>query len=399
MKDVTTSPAAPTARLEGQIAALLKALRTQHLEPCAIRLLREMWVAARLRSPGETPRWSGVTDDSTPVEFSIQFHQQGGDFRMLIEPQADPASPEAYWSAGKRFTRWLARRWDAQIATATAIEPLFKPRRGVPTILSMGHGVEVRRGGPVFKVYYNAMAQGADRARDLVAEAFGRLGFARTWSTIERALRPLDRLELLSLDLSDTVRIKLYVRPLEADLGHLIRLYCISEASEPSDVPRIWQAIHPRAAPERMRPVFLTYNVTDPAHRKPSRTSLSIPLFPGVADDAEARRRVSGLMKEFGISPASYRRCVIAMAELPLEREEGIHSYVALQRTASGPAIVTYFNPRLYMRKYGWVARDPVRTWPSGVLDARASLPRRETRASDSTRSSSRSRERTAPRR
>ena len=150
-----------------------------------------------------------------------------------------------------------------------------------------------------------------------------------------------------------------------------MRLYTLAEMAQAGDVSRAWNAIHRNAPPQLMRPVFVTYNLTEPRDNRPSWASLSIPLFPGMPNDGEARRRVSHLMKDVGISPAVYRRCVDAMAERPLQREEGIHSYVALQRTATGMAIVTYFNPRLYFRTYGWVARNPVRTWPSAVVSGR----------------------------
>jgi DMATS type aromatic prenyltransferase len=362
--------AARSTTLEVKVARLVKALRLPDGDDVG-RVFRELWTAARLRPPDEAPRWSGVTDDSTPVEFSIQFRRQSSELRMLFESQGDPASPQTYWRRGTWLTRWLARRWNAHVEAAAQIEPLFAPARNTEMLVVIGHGVQVHRGHPVFKVYYNAMARGAGRARDVVGEALVRLGFERSWRRIEQVLRPLDRVEIVSLDLTARRRVKVYVRPLEAERDHIARLYALSEASKATDVARAWRAIHPAAAPERMRPVFVTYNLTEPASVRPSRASLSIPLFPGVADDAEARRRVSRLMREFGIAPAAYQRCVTALADRPLPREEGIHSYVALQRTDTDTAIVAYLNPRLYFRKYGWLARNPARTWPSPVVSRR----------------------------
>src|SRR5580692_5346298 len=72
-----------------------------------VEIFREMWREAGLRPPEAEPRWSGLTDDSTPTEFSVVFSGKASPrLRVLFEPQGDPASPKAYWEAGCRFTRF-----------------------------------------------------------------------------------------------------------------------------------------------------------------------------------------------------------------------------------------------------------------------------------------------------
>ena len=354
--------------VEDKIIGLTTALSMKDRAAEALTVFREMWTAGGLRSPDEAPRWSGVTDDSSPVEFSVQFRQGSHDLRMLFEPQGDPASAQTYWRSGVRMTRWLARRWKARVEPALAIESLFRPLAKARVHLAMGHAVDIQAERPMFKVYYNAMARGAGRSREIVGEALSRLGFEKTWTRFAPALGAQDRLELLALDLAEPARVKLYVRPLGADMQRLERLYSLSEDALAPDVGKIWRAIHGEAKPESMRPVFLTYQLVNPGALRPARTTLSVPLFPGVKSDGQARSRISRLMDGFGISSSAYRKCVTAMADGPLATEEGIHSYVALQRHGREAALVTYFNPRLYYHRYGWIARDPVRTWPSAIV-------------------------------
>jgi DMATS type aromatic prenyltransferase len=356
-----------TDELECQLSGLLKALRIPEVGSQIPDVFREMRMKANLRPPTEPPRWSGITDDSTPVEFSVQFRAVSSDLRILFEPQADPATPASYWRSACRMTRWLENRWNAQIGRALEVEGLFRPGNLGKVYLAGGHAVAFRDGRPTFKVYYNAMAKGFDTGKRTAAEALERLGFKTSWSSLERILLPQDRIDIIAIDLAETPRIKIYVRPLQADLPHLMRLSAMSANSDPALLKQAWQTIHPGCKPEKMRPTFLTFELTEKSRTAASAVTFSIPLFPGVRSDEEARTRISDLMKEVGISPKDYRRCVDAMAQLPLCEEEGIHSYVSLHGEARGVSIVTYFNPRLYLRKYGWLARNPSRTWPSPV--------------------------------
>ncbi|HVV47240.1 MAG TPA: tryptophan dimethylallyltransferase family protein, partial [Bryobacteraceae bacterium] len=270
-----------------------------------------------------------------------------------------------YWQAGCRFTRFLGRRWGASIGQALQIEELFLPED--PNMhLCMGHAVELDD-QPAFKMYYNAMAKGPAKAADCVDQAFRRLGYERPWNTLRKLLGPSDRVELFALDLTPVTRLKLYLRPMQADMEHITRLYCASTTAVPDDVRMMWDFLGKPRRPERSRPVFLTYQFNEAQDERPSRTALSIPLFPGVPSDLAAGRRTCRFLRALGVPVEPYAACVRAMADAPLAKEEGIHSYVAMQRNPNDVAAVAYFNPRLYFRHYGWLARDPARTWPTAA--------------------------------
>ena len=170
---------------------------------CATRvdsLCFDMVTHCRLREPKDPPRWSGLTDDSSPIEFSVVFSRHGCQLRLLFEPQADPQAPLTYWQSGQRLTRYLASRCQASTDAARAIEPLFRPAAN-DVFLSMGHAFEpLPAQPPKCKVYFNAMARGAEHAQPLIGDALSRLGFERAWERLARTLTPRDRVELLALD-------------------------------------------------------------------------------------------------------------------------------------------------------------------------------------------------------
>ena len=352
---------------ERKLARLCAAMGQKERAAQVVDLFREMWTGCGLRPPDAEPRWSGLTDDSTPTEFSVVFSGAASPrLRVLFEPQADPASPQAYWHAGCRVTRWLRERWGASVEQALEVEDIFVPE-DPNMFICMGHAVEFDE-RPAFKMYYNAMAKGPARAAGCVDQAFRRLGYTRAWNELQKVLSPADRIELFALDLTPVTRLKLYLRPMHADLQHLTSLYSISTTAHPDDVSMMWDIMAKPRVPERSRPVFLTYQFNEANDERPSRTALSIPLFPGVPSDLAAVRRTCRLLRALGMPVESYTACVKAMADAPLAQEEGIHSYVALQRNTRDVAVVPYFNPRLYLSRYGWLARDPVRTWPTAVL-------------------------------
>jgi hypothetical protein len=80
-----------------------------------------------------------------------------------------------------------------------------------------------------------------------------------------------------------------------------------------------------------------------------------------------AYARIRALLAALGLETATYERCVRALATRPLPEEEGLHGWVSLQREQGQQRLTTYFHPRLYRARYGPLALDPPRCWPSPV--------------------------------
>jgi hypothetical protein len=56
------------------------------------------------------------------------------------------------------------------------------------------------------------------------------------------------------------------------------------------------------------------------------------------------------------------------MADSPLDRERGLHTYLAFQRRNGQPQVTAYFGSRLYGSRYWGVVFNPRRCWPSPVM-------------------------------
>ena len=95
------------------------------------------------------------------------------------------------------------------------------------------------------------------------------------------------------------------------------------------------------------------------------RAALQIPLVPYVANDRIALDRIRRFLGAMGLPGATYARCVAALRAGPLGASRGLHSWVALQRESGAPRVTTYFNPRIYHARYGFIGLDPLRAWPA----------------------------------
>jgi hypothetical protein len=93
-----------------------------------------------------------------------------------------------------------------------------------------------------------------------------------------------------------------------------------------------------------------------------------LPLFPYAANDAIAHERIRDFLTVCGIATEAYSDGVAAMADGPLDRERGLHTYLAFQRRSGQPQVTAYFGSRLYGSRYWGVVFNPRRCWPSPVM-------------------------------
>ena len=77
---------------------------------------------------GEPPRWSGMSDDCSPIEWSVAFRRGAPDIRVLVEAQSEPPSLKGYAAASQRLTRWLVDNTGADDALASLVLDAFPPR-------------------------------------------------------------------------------------------------------------------------------------------------------------------------------------------------------------------------------------------------------------------------------
>jgi hypothetical protein len=319
------------------------------------------------RNALDTPRWSGLTDDCSPFEFSIAIgNNRRPELRMVSEAQKDPPSPEKYWEAGKQLCKELSRRYSASVECLERVIDLFHPSDHV--YFSMLHGVVFRPGSsPLFKVYLNPKAKGKNRTREIVRSAVDKLGHMDAWLQVASSMREHDELQFFSLDLdsSDQARSKIYLRHrfcTPADLEHAL---AVVNDSIPGDATTFSRALLGRVA-VLPRPALTMYTFI-PGRGLPKQPAIHLAVFPYGGSDAAMRDRISSLLTGYGLPTKTYLRCLDALAVRPLQDEIGIHNYVSFQRQNGMPRITVYLSPRIYLYRLGAIGFDPKIAWPTPI--------------------------------
>ncbi|MEA2997217.1 MAG: hypothetical protein QOG74_2766 [Alphaproteobacteria bacterium] len=357
------------ARGAHKLAALCDAVGAADRKPQVVGLFGELAGRCHDRDVRLPPRWSGVTDDCTPFEFSVVLGAGRPNIRILVEAQDDPACPATYWRAGTRLNEWLASRHQVDLGRFRQIEDLFVPSDPAAA-WAMWHGIDFRRdGAPLVKIYLCPYAQGIGQADAVVREALSRLGFSAAWPGIAALRGAGDIFSHLSLDLTaePDARLKVYIRHHDATIDALERRGAVA-GIRAGDWSGFCRAIAHGHDPLSRRPIFASYHLAGAAPDRPHHAVLYLPLFPYAANDAIAHERIRDFLTVCGIATEAYSDGVAAMADGPLDRERGLHTYLAFQRRSGQPQVTAYFGSRLYGSRYWGVVFNPRRCWPSPVM-------------------------------
>jgi len=89
-----------------QLEALCEAVGADAPGEAIVAFFRDAAGMCGARSLTSAPRWSAISDDCTPFEFSVVLQEGPPAIRVLLEAQDDPAGPATYWQAGRRLTAW-----------------------------------------------------------------------------------------------------------------------------------------------------------------------------------------------------------------------------------------------------------------------------------------------------
>ena len=327
-----------------------------------VALLRDMAPRCGDRDDSDLPRWSCLGDDCSPFEISLATSRAGHEVRVLVEAQSDPASPERYWDAGCRLSRWLAAELGLDLRRFDAVADLFGPASH-EAFWAMWHGVDLGD-EPVVKVYLNPRLGG--RAPDAVVhEVLSRLGFGSAWAAVEAAAAGGATPSHVSLDLGgEGSRVKVYLRHAGDAARSLLDVPRGVSTTAAGDFAVVWAVMCGDDSLLGSRPPFTTLYFTDPEAGTPERVALHLPVQSYLPDDAVASSRIRSLLQSFALDTSGYDRAFAALsAESLLTR--GLNSYVGFQRDQSGPRVTTYFGARLYAERHGWAARAPSRVWPA----------------------------------
>ncbi|GGX29566.1 tryptophan dimethylallyltransferase family protein [Streptomyces chartreusis] len=306
-----------------------------------------------LTDPPASP--SFVSDDHTPVEFSLTFPADGPPLlRMLVEPgcaaRALPDNACAAWAAVGR----LAAQWGYRLDELTRVSDLFLPPapHGPLTLWS---ALELRPSGPPgLKVYLNAGSRGAERSMETVGEAMTRLGHGRAYESVRSYLRPRfpERATFMffALDVGPWAepRVKVYVAHHHATAADATDATRLAPGASPERVAELCRRIG-GDEPFSQLPLISCYSFTDTAADRPTGHSLYVPVRAYVRDDRAARDHAVELLRHYGIHNAPLDRALAALTTRRLSAGVGLIPYLSLvQAGRQAPRITVYLSPEAY---------------------------------------------------
>lgn len=322
----------------------------------AVELLSDLLKYNGASPIDEAPTWpSEVSDDRTPVEFSVAF-TRGEPPALRILGEAVGASPaaEANLVAARRFLRVQASDSGLSMSRFDQIWETFATERPKGSF-GLWHSMIFRGGQPAeFKVYVNPELRGPDQAWDLVAEAMGGLGLGAPYqSLLRRAVRKGelgkgDRLTFFALDLRDGphARVKVYLTHHGAEVRDVIKA---ASGIDGVDADEYVAFCEMTGGTRRFddRPLVSGYTFFE-GQRAPAGHSLYVPIRGYVSDDQQARDRVAAVLTRYGFDPMILDQAINAVTLRPLREGVGLLAHVSLRLGAPRPGVSVYLSSEAY---------------------------------------------------
>jgi hypothetical protein len=302
--------------------------------------LRGLLAACGDAPVGGTPsEWvSEISDDNTPIEFSVAIADGKAEVRALFEPEGEEPTLAAYRAAGLRFNQRLERRFGADLTRFRDVQDLFLPEEMAGPFAVWSSVVFRQRRAPVFKAYFNPNAQGVDNAHDLVNEALQRLGLGRAWQSLTQHIlargAKLDELKYFALDLTSEAqaRVKVYVRHHAASPEDLEFASVPAHSHVPGETLSFVRAMRGGHGRLHARAAFTCSSFIGDTGDRPASTTVYVPVCAYARDDARVQQRVKEYLVEQGGDPRLYDSVLAAYANRPLDAGVGMQSWVALRR-------------------------------------------------------------------
>lgn len=281
---------------------------------------------------------SEISDDNTPIEFSVAMADGEAEVRALFEPQGEAPTVAAYRAAGLAFNARLERVFGADLGRFRDVQDLFLPEHMAGPFAVWSSAVFRRGREPAFKAYFNPNAQGADNAHELVYEALHRLGLGRAWPSLSHHIlargAQLDELKYFALDLSRDAhaRVKVYVRHHAATPEDLEFASVPADSHVPGEALDFVRAMRGGHARLNARAAFTCSSFTGDAEDRPVATTVYVPVCAYARDDARVRQRVRDYLVAQGGDPTLYDSVLASYANRPLDAGVGMQSWVAMRR-------------------------------------------------------------------
>jgi hypothetical protein len=250
------------------------------------------------------------------------------------------------------------------------VKELFAPTGG-GALVAIWHAMEFcKNERPLCKIYLNPAARGRRVARSVIAGALDRLGFGAAVPAIYSLLQEGDLITHFAIDLVavEKIRVKIYVRHFCATPTGLQRRAEEAGLESGANFADFCENICPSVKVLSQRPVMSCYHLTASNPTQLHGMTLYLPLYPYALTDRIACERISTVLAHSKFDDTVYRRIA---DQLMSERScvaDSLHTYVAYKQATdrtAGDQVTAYFNPSLFQPRFGRLALDPDRFWPS----------------------------------
>lgn len=302
---------------------------------------------------------SNVSNDHSPIEYSLALDQLTGDFelRFLIEAQPEGNSLVQLQESAIRLSDNIVAEYDtvASLGRFNIVRDLFM-LAGAEGGLAAWHSFALSSVSEKWKLYLNPQASGKCTASSVTCEAFERLGFARSWALLKNIMSAGEEIIYFSLGLSPNLD--------DAE----VKVYITHPGASASQVARKHAAVLPEVCTYRIQQfcASMAGGSLGPYHKKPlmscfafkrkdpdqATPTVLFPMDSYCVSDAEAQERIEKYMDEISACPAyrkRYRNMIKTVQRRPLESGRGIHSWVSLkQKPDGGRSNTFYVSPEFF---------------------------------------------------
>jgi hypothetical protein len=285
-----------------------------------------------------TPWVSEISDDNTPIEFSVTITNEGSEVRILLEPQGDEPTVESFRAAAIAYFERLEREFGVSLARFRRVQDLFAPRGMQGPFAIWTSAVFRREGPPTFKAYFNPQARGLGQADALVEEGLCRLGFSRSWASLAatstRRGPLLDEIKYFALDLHDEeeARVKVYVRHHHASPEDLEIASSAASGYSLGEALEFARAMGGGRSSLDPRATFTCSAFVEGRGAPPTATTLYVPVCAYNEHDGAVRERLLEYLKDSPETAVTYDRIISGYANRPLVEGTGMQSWAALRR-------------------------------------------------------------------
>lgn len=320
---------------------------------------------------------SFLSDDHTPVEFSLSFvPDEDPTLRVLLEPGYGADDLAQNGRIGLQVVREMARQWGFDTKRLDELEDLFFPPAPQGP-LALWCALELLPGGiPKVKVYLNPAASGQERSAETVREALHRLGHREAFAALPEG----DRHLFFALDLGDweEPRVKVYLAHHDLSATEAAGLSRMKDGSPEEPELRTFFRTAAGHGPDATgfeaetgqdarlgrRPVQSCHSFTETATGRPSGFTLYIPVRDYARHDGEALDRAVAVLGRHGMDAGPLIRSLSAVTSRRLQDGVGLIAYLGLAYQQGRPPRVT-----TYVSSEAYEVRPPVAV-PSAQLEA-----------------------------